>query len=288
MWLRAQETSRPIDTKATTAYLEVWYHVAAMLSCRFSGPGSVQYNRRLASADCIIELTSCGKDQSLPPLPLIPYAMSMALAVTYRALRDNQRDFHTAYEKLVLCCNALDAMNKRWTSITRVIQLGQRLLKHLNKPGVMNAHVAHANDDVREECGAGPSVVATADNLLTLRHQRDNRCANAEQEAKSPTGPGHTHGAMQSDHTLYVDENSQQHSTELWPEIDASYFQLDRAIYDLFDDSIPIASQDPAVWNDMHFAMNESSHSSHPSHDFQLTPNLTSLDSSIAPNDSTN
>ena len=245
-----------------------------MLSCRYSGPGSVQYNRRLTSADCIVDLISCGKDQSIPPLPLVPYAMSMALTIIYRALRDNERDKHTAYENLLLCCNALDAMTKRWTSTKRVVQLAKRLLKLLNKSRVMNAHPGNINDDRRPESRAGPSAVTAADNPSTLRH-RNSRCTSTEQVAKAPTGACQTQDSVQSDLVAHIDENSLQYSAELWPEIDASYFQLDRAIYDLFDDSLPIASQDPAAWNYVRFTMNENNYTSN---NFQFSLNFVSPD----------
>ncbi|KAJ4144999.1 hypothetical protein LMH87_003864 [Akanthomyces muscarius] len=77
--------------KMHKCYFEIWYHVAAMLSCRFSGPGTVPYRRRLASADAILLIASEQGADALPPLPLIPYAVSLSTTMIYRALRDGQR-----------------------------------------------------------------------------------------------------------------------------------------------------------------------------------------------------
>ncbi|KAJ5157253.1 uncharacterized protein N7482_008353 [Penicillium canariense] len=255
-------------------YLEIWYHVAAMLSCRYSGPGSVQYNRRLASADRIVELTSCKKGQNLPPLPLVPYAMSMALTVIYRALRDNQRDTKAAYDNLLVCCNALEAMSKLWTSTKRVLQLAKRLLKLMNKPGVMNSrHLNNSNDHLRQGSEANPSMVTAADNSSITRHGADNGCTNAEEIATTPPGASRTHKIVHNGHGAQCDENAQQ-SNKPWPGSGTSHFQLDSAIFDLFDDSLPIAFQDPATLDYIHFSMNENSYSSN----FQFCSSFASPD----------
>ncbi|KAJ5826246.1 hypothetical protein N7474_003384 [Penicillium riverlandense] len=255
------------------AYLEIWYHVAAMLSCRYSGPGSVQYNRRLASADRIVDLTSCNKGQNLPPLPLVPYAMSMALTVIYRALRDNQRDTKSAYDDLLVCCNALEAMSKMWTSTKRVVQLAKRLLKVINKPGVMNSrHPGNSTDHLRRE--AGPFTVTAADNSSTIRHRADSGCSNAEEIATIPLGASQSHKAVHNGHAAHRDEYTQQ-SNKMWLGSETSDFQLDRAIFDLFDDSLPIAFQDPATLDYIHFSMNENSYSSN---NFQFCSNFASPD----------
>ncbi|KAF7180578.1 hypothetical protein CNMCM7691_009869 [Aspergillus felis] len=242
-------------------YLEIWYHVAAILSCRYSGPGSVQYNRRLASADRIVDLTSYDKAQNLPPLPLVPYAMSMALTVIYRALRDNQRDTKTAYDSLLVCCNALEAISTLWTSTKGVVQLAKRLLKLINKPGIMDSwHPDNSNDHLRQEREAGPSTVTAADNSSTIRHRADNGCSNAEEIATVPIGASQTHTPVHNGHAAHSDENTQR-PNEMWLGSETSHFQFDRAIFDLFDDSLPIAFQDPATLDYIHFSMNENSYS---------------------------
>ena len=248
-----------------------------MLSCRYSPPGSAPYNRRLISADRVVDLIARGKDQSFPPLPLVPYAMSMSLTIIYRALRDNQRDTKTAYEDLLLCCNALDAMNQRWTSTKRIVQLARRLLKVLSKSTAINAHRAHNRDEPCRGCEARLPTVTAVHNP-TMRHQADNGYPCVERVPKPVIRASRIENAIQSNNAANIDghdEHSQQNLTEIWPEIEASYFQLDRAIYDLFDDCLPNAFQDPAAWNYVPFALNENTHAGN---DFQFAANFGSPD----------
>jgi hypothetical protein len=117
--------------KSHKIYIEIWYHVAAMLSCRFSGPGSTIYNRRLSSADRVLQILSQDRHQDLPPLPLIPYAMSMSTTVIYRALRNNSRSFEVAQNDLKACCGVLSTLGRQWTRAKRVAGLVHRLLRDL-------------------------------------------------------------------------------------------------------------------------------------------------------------
>ncbi|ERT03384.1 uncharacterized protein SPSK_08681 [Sporothrix schenckii 1099-18] len=112
-------------------YLEIWYCVAAMLSCRYSGPATAPYQRRLDAAVRALSLITDGQHTHLPPLPLIPYALSMATTVVYRALRDKQRDAVTSRRDLARCCEALDGLARLWTSVAAVAKLARRLLRLL-------------------------------------------------------------------------------------------------------------------------------------------------------------
>ncbi|KAK2592771.1 hypothetical protein QQS21_009514 [Conoideocrella luteorostrata] len=69
-------------------YLEIWYLVLAMLSCRHSTPHTRPYERRFRSAERVQQLTANGRHSSLPPLPMVPYAVALSLTVTLRAAKD--------------------------------------------------------------------------------------------------------------------------------------------------------------------------------------------------------
>ncbi|OJJ60091.1 hypothetical protein ASPSYDRAFT_921394 [Aspergillus sydowii CBS 593.65] len=97
-----------------------------MLSCRYSGPRSTQYTRRLASADRIVHIITA-TDHGFPPLPLVPYAVSMATTVVYRAWRDKVRDLHSTYANLCLCCEALEALSASWTGARGFARLAMGL-----------------------------------------------------------------------------------------------------------------------------------------------------------------
>ena len=103
-----------------------------MLSCRFSGPGTTPYNRRLASADRILQIVHQERHDNLPPLPLVPYAMAMSTTMIYRALRDGQREIVSACNDLRMCCDALNSLSRRWTVVRGVAKLANRLWKVLS------------------------------------------------------------------------------------------------------------------------------------------------------------
>ncbi|KAK7422568.1 hypothetical protein QQX98_001591 [Neonectria punicea] len=243
------------------AYLEIWYHVAAMLSCRYSGPGSIQYNRRLASADRIIDIVLHVGHERLLPLPLVPYAMSMATTIIYRALRDEQRDVYSACKGLRFCCNALDSFSQQWTSAKYVAKLAKRLWRVLTKSGALNARAQGTSEE---------AVPTEAEGNWAMADGRSSMEASSGTLDKTPiqTGQGATRQAPSDN---YQDSNFQL--IQSWPGMDASYFQLDRAFHDLFDYSMPNVLRDPTTWN---FASVVSDEEGYLSNDFQFSPYLPS------------
>lgn len=105
-----------------------------MLSCRFSGPGTIPYRRRLASADEILRIASEQGADALPPLPLIPYAVSLSTTMVYRALRDGQRQVDCVRQDLLRCCEVLTTLAPSWTCVEGMEKLTRRLLKLLAIP----------------------------------------------------------------------------------------------------------------------------------------------------------
>lgn len=232
------------------AYLEIWYHVAAMLSCRYSGPGSPQYNRRLASAGGVLEIISKEGSDRLPPLPLVPYAVSMATTVIYRALRDGQRDPETACEDLSLCCKALDVLSERWTTVKGVARLAKRLLRFIQR-------------SLREEqpqCTCqGPAVpdrdtlvVASRNGLSNSAPDSGNAPSSARSQLNAAPDPLHRNQSIDKDLGGISEAQLQTSTGDLWDQGDVSYLQLDRAFYDMFDDGMPDIFRDPATWDFMH------------------------------------
>lgn len=114
--------------------LEVCYNVIGILSCRAGGPMSNSYNRRIASADRIQQLTMGGKHARLPPLPLVPYAVSLSLTVAYRGLRDSHCDPAKAQSDLSARCAILESFNKIWWTADAMAKLGRKALKSIQQP----------------------------------------------------------------------------------------------------------------------------------------------------------
>ncbi|RSL61227.1 hypothetical protein CEP53_005197 [Fusarium sp. AF-6] len=235
-----------------TAFLEIWYHLAAMLSCRHSGPENIHYTRRLASADRILEMLAHGQHETLPPLPLVPYAMAMATTVIYRALRDRVRDIDASSRDLSLCCEALDTLGQSWTTAQGVAKLAHRLMSSSNL-GSMRQRV-EATDRSDSTATAGP----TDERPIVTSHQPINQPAGTE-EVVIPTpvslqSEQGFHGDHTSDNPQYLSEQL----IEPWVGFDASQFQLQMAFDDLFSHGISDVFRDPASWELLHMANNGS------------------------------
>lgn len=216
-----------------------------MLSCRYSGPGTVHYNRRLSSADRVVEIISHRGYESLPPLPLVPYAMSMATTVMYRALHDNERDIYTAYQDLRLCCDTLDALSQQWTSAIGVAKLAKRLWRYISS-GALGEQPGSYNEHAPTGLDLSGGVVISPEISSTMVDQGRNEVASLERFPIPMPGTLQTNPALpQEQATESGNQSFQRQLIEAWPGIDTPYFQVDWAFHDLFDYRIPDVFQDP-------------------------------------------
>ncbi|RMD43338.1 hypothetical protein DV735_g1714, partial [Chaetothyriales sp. CBS 134920] len=144
--------------------LELCYNVIAILSCRNSSPNTVSYNRRITASDRIESLLSNPPDQylNIPPLPLVPYAVSLSLTVAYRRLRDNHyhNDPEQIQNALTVRCEMLENLSTYWWTAHGMAQLGRKALKSMQNPaGVRRSEVessVHAMDSDVIPCKYGP------------------------------------------------------------------------------------------------------------------------------------
>ncbi|KAK5083650.1 hypothetical protein LTR05_006154 [Lithohypha guttulata] len=114
--------------------LEIAYNIIGILSCRAGGPTSRSYQRRIVAADRIQKLTARGRQAHLPPIPLVPYAISLSLTVAYRGLRDGHSDPVKAQADLASRCDILESLNKTWWTADAMAKLGRKALKSLQQP----------------------------------------------------------------------------------------------------------------------------------------------------------
>ncbi|KAL1880544.1 hypothetical protein VTK73DRAFT_5557 [Phialemonium thermophilum] len=243
------------------AYLEIWYHVAAMLSCRYSGPATVLYNRRLTSADRVLTILHQTGEENLPPLPLVPYAMSMSTTTIYRALRDGQRDPDTACRDLHICCSILDRLSKTWTSAKGVTKLAKRLLSVLVKSDVVPRHsVERGEQCLRIEQFSSdaetltpsttdiPSIATMESTIGSVLSRGGSTCLGAEEHttihASLPVSLRARHELVSEEQLPESPEDLQMHLAESWP----TYTHLDTAFLDLFDYGMPNVFRGPATW----------------------------------------
>ena len=248
-----KSTSHRIRVDVLPEYLETWYHIAAMLSCRFSGPGSVQYRRRLASADRILEIICHGGQEYLPPLPLVPYAMSMSTTIIYRALRDGQRAVEVACKDLRLCCEALNALGSLWTSSRDVAKLATRLWRDLAAtsfpPKQPNIIDGHGNGRLWEE------TTSTRPESRGLQSpENDSESLNDEVNGIneiSGEGPGlfQTHQVPIEEQVHKENHNFQDQVAKAYAGSNDAYSQLDMDFYDMFDYGILDVFEDSLTWD---------------------------------------
>lgn len=222
-----------------------------MLSCRHSGPGTVHYKRRLDSADCIVEIMAHGGHKTLPPLPLVPYALAFATTVIYRALRDKQRPIESAFSDLSLCCRALDVLGRRWTSVQGVAKLANRLLGS-SSPDKPSGSSAGVSQQEQSEASVGDGTLMLPMELSTQTAQPTAPSLSTQDAIIGPpiSLPGGQ--ASSGEPALGGFRGFDGQLVEHWPNLDASPYQLDVAIDDLFDHGISDVFRDPGTWELLH------------------------------------
>ncbi|KZL66161.1 fungal specific transcription factor [Colletotrichum tofieldiae] len=233
--------------KSHRSYLQIWYHIAAMLSCRYSGPGSVQYMRRLTSADCVLSVITQEGPDNLPPLPLVPYAMSMSTTVIYRALRDGERLPEVAYTDLEACSNNLNVLSQVWSSAKGVAKLVRRLRRYTS-PGTFYKHSPNDADCTCESSGPELTNQMSSGSRVSLSdthgYGRRVDCLQTPVLSVSTLTRARENLAGEDD----TDNSALQtpHS-ETWAGTDLFYSDIDRAFYDFFDYGMPSIFRDPAT-----------------------------------------
>lgn len=122
------------------ATIHLFYLTVGILSHRTRGIKeliSVQHShvrQRLLTIE-VIRLMNAPKSQTLHPLPLLPYAISVALSVSYHHLRQSQfehqqadarNDFRTA-------CKVLQSLRRTWSSADVMATLAKKVLDQLDR-----------------------------------------------------------------------------------------------------------------------------------------------------------
>jgi len=201
-----------------------------MLACRFSSPGSVQYNRRLDPASRIVDIVSSEGHETLPPLPLVPYALAMSTAMIYRGYRDAQKDKETTTACLHRCCDSLDGLSRRWSKVQSVARLARRLLKMLSK----SAAVGQQHSGNQREAGTRPTAASAQETL----------------------SPGCTFASLdQTPVAAVLTPISLSDTQVMAQDVDATQWQianamgpLDRTFHTMFDYGMPSVVREHTMW----------------------------------------
>ncbi|KAK2036263.1 hypothetical protein LZ31DRAFT_484229 [Colletotrichum somersetense] len=232
--------------KSHRSYLHIWYHVAAMLSCRYSGPGSLQYTRRLASADCVLKLIAQETPDGLPPLPLVPYAMSMSTTVIYRALRDGERLPERAYDDLEACSKNLETLSLVWSSARGVAKLVKRLRQYT----FPDKFYKRSTDDVNCTCEKwGPTSenhVPSGNRMVVSVLHQEVDCDRVHPLKHSISNSVRAQNGPEEEGPVDLPPLQPQYNAT-WIGADLFYTDIDRAFDDFFDYGMPSIFRDPAT-----------------------------------------
>lgn len=115
--------------------LELYYHCVAILSCRYKLSESldgtrVSSIRQGLAAVRIYSIVAVECGNSLPPHPVVPYAISLSMGVSYRQLRSSKLITHLnrAKASLEACCSLLEDLSPQWYSAEAMARLGRKAL----------------------------------------------------------------------------------------------------------------------------------------------------------------
>ncbi|GIC84900.1 transcription factor domain-containing protein [Aspergillus udagawae] len=176
-------------------FLEVYYHAVAILSCRSRmhdpPPNSNSSIRQGLAAVRIHSIVATECAQDLPPLPIVPYALSLSMSVSYQQFRSSRliTHFNRAKASLEACCSLLEGMGIYWYSAEAMARLGRRALREINvaKPGLQRSQGQAARQLM--DPGSTPSVSNAVTTASTTQLAADNYSPGVAGCVPAPIAP---------------------------------------------------------------------------------------------------
>lgn len=98
-------------------------------------PSSPSYVRKGLSTVRVIQILAEESPNNLPPLPVLPWALSLAVANAYRQFRQSRVPTHRSRAKMELqkCCDLLEKLRPTWWAAGRMADLGRAALNKASK-----------------------------------------------------------------------------------------------------------------------------------------------------------
>ena len=123
------------------ATIHLFYLAVGILSHRARGvkghlpSGKSSYLRQRLFAIEIGRLLNAPESPSLYPLPILPYAISLALSVSYQHLRQSQLEHQQADARndFRTCCRILQNLRRTWSSADVMATLAKKVLDELER-----------------------------------------------------------------------------------------------------------------------------------------------------------
>lgn len=122
------------------ATIHLFYLTVGLLSHRTRGirelpEGTASYIRQRLFAIEILRLMNAPKSTTLHPLPILPYAISLAMSVSYQHLRQSQLEHQQAdaRQDFRTCCRILQNLRKTWCSADVMAGLAKKVLEEMDR-----------------------------------------------------------------------------------------------------------------------------------------------------------
>lgn len=122
------------------ATIHLFYLSVGLLSHRTRGirelpEGTASYIRQRLFAVEILRLMNAPKSTTLHPLPILPYAISLAMSVSYQHLRQSQLEHQQAdaRQDFRTCCRILQNLRRTWCSADVMAGLAKKVLEEMDR-----------------------------------------------------------------------------------------------------------------------------------------------------------
>ncbi|PWY80828.1 hypothetical protein BO94DRAFT_587572 [Aspergillus sclerotioniger CBS 115572] len=132
----------------TLGFLELFYHAVGILFARNHSPEHIEspspfHIRQDHAAIRIQSIAAKECIHDLPPLPIVPYALSLSMGVSYQQYRSSNLITHLSRSKadLEARCSLLEILSPYWYSADKMAQLGRKAVNQIherpdNQPGL--------------------------------------------------------------------------------------------------------------------------------------------------------
>ncbi|RAL02603.1 fungal specific transcription factor domain-containing protein, partial [Aspergillus ibericus CBS 121593] len=156
-----------IDIGTLAGFLELFYHVVGILFARNHSPEHTEspspfHIRQDHAAIRIQSIAAREYIDELPPLPIVPYALSLSMGVSYQQYRSSNLITHLSRSKadLEARCSLLEILRPYWYSADKMAQLGRKALNQIQEgPGLPTLSAMQAPETgIRTEASQGNRI----------------------------------------------------------------------------------------------------------------------------------
>ncbi|KAF2473369.1 uncharacterized protein BDR25DRAFT_131517 [Lindgomyces ingoldianus] len=174
--------------------LSLYHHTMCMashksLSINDPVKSTPSYVRQSLSATRVISLLNSEPPELLPPLPLVPYALSVALSVVYRHFRQRRLKVHInrATDELKQCVVLLNRLRNAWWSAGTMADLGTAVLNNADR-NTRTANTPATTMDLTSIQNR-PSEATKAEPPLTQQPQQSALSNSSSSQWQQPLDP---------------------------------------------------------------------------------------------------